>query len=207
MGRDLNISSVGLTPKCFNPRARMGRDVVGCLLLGQVLDVSTHAPAWGATLRHPAGTPLRPCFNPRARMGRDRPDARSDADGRVSTHAPAWGATAMQQSPMRTVFQFQPTRPHGARQSLNIRVSPEAMFQPTRPHGARPALASRVCVSLMFQPTRPHGARRPAPLQCWRQACFNPRARMGRDSLTLLTLRPRSLFQPTRPHGARHLPL
>ena len=54
--------------------------------------VSTHAPAWGATI---ASLPLA-----------------GVAD--VSTHAPAWGATTA--CGLDVIFyQFQPTRPHGAR--------------------------------------------------------------------------------------------
>jgi len=80
----------------------------------------------------------------------------------------------------------------------------------------------------LFQSTRPHGARLSSACGiCW-LVCFNPRARMGRDSrrfslvaivllvsihapawgatpsgefVTLFTLQ----FQSTRPHGARHL--
>ena len=58
--------------------------------------VSTHAPAWGATKRVRGG--LSPCV--------------------VSTHAPAWGATGF---PLLLPLQF------------------EVWFQLTRPRGARPA--------------------------------------------------------------------
>jgi len=122
----------------FNPRARVGRDCRRCsqadngiqfqstrprgarlYLAGgttTLLDVSIHAPAWGATcslallsiwllvsIHAPAwgatglGRPLcgtLSSFNPRARVGRD------DRAGKplprvwdVSIHAPAWGAT------------------------------------------------------------------------------------------------------------------
>ena len=99
----------------FNPRARMGRDVAFGLpvdsfitfqstrphgarpMLGAMriwgLQVSIHAPAWGATSQTRQGAAYRPGFNPRARMGRDmnssRPSVRS--------------------------YRFQSTRPHGAR--------------------------------------------------------------------------------------------
>ena len=55
----------------FNPRARVGRDVLVCPALEGVDNVSIHAPAWGATQDSPSG------------LGR----------GVVSIHAPAWGAT------------------------------------------------------------------------------------------------------------------
>ena len=56
--------------------------------------VSIHAPAWGATPAKLRNGEFRTCFNPRARVGRD---AQDDDDGEaamaVSIHAPAWGAT------------------------------------------------------------------------------------------------------------------
>jgi len=78
-------------PRCFNPRARMGRDRRP-IPPGPAQGVSIHAPAWGATppehrrarrrsvsIHAPAwGATRAPgrasgphCFNPRARMGRD----------------------------------------------------------------------------------------------------------------------------------------
>ena len=84
----------------FNPRARVGRDFVGPLLLQRQRKVSIHAPAWGAT------TGDDPCvdgdcrFNPRARVGRD-----------------------VQRSARRKlVFSFQSTRPRGARRPAMIRA-------------------------------------------------------------------------------------
>ena len=100
----------------FNPRARMGRDIRAIMQdidprefqptrphgarrhwlswMSMLRQVSTHAPAWGATLfsemdvklrlfqpTRPHGArpvitrcppSFRPCFNPRARMGRDQ---------------------------------------------------------------------------------------------------------------------------------------
>jgi len=48
MGRDAQQGQDIIQVKCFNPRARMGRDEVGTI-----------------------GNINRTCFNPRARMGRD----------------------------------------------------------------------------------------------------------------------------------------
>ena len=57
------------------------------------LEVSTHAPARGATQRAPRiATPLHR-FNSRAREGRDILRAYFDDVLKVSTHAPARGAT------------------------------------------------------------------------------------------------------------------
>ena len=102
------------------------------------------------------------CFNPRARMGRDSILSDRKREGiNVSIHAPAWGAT-----PFRV---------------------------------ARPWV-------ILFQSTRPHGARLPSGFHA---ACatirFNPRARMGRDTLYHVAGQFTDPFQSTRPHGARPL--
>ena len=98
----------------FNPRARMGRDslrstkmnvtqvsthapawgaTANLIVSKGSINVSTHAPAWGATFGSMACSWVNQCFNPRARMGRDADTALGGCLPRVSTHAPAWGAT------------------------------------------------------------------------------------------------------------------
>ena len=79
--------------RCFNPRARMGRDQHAQQALAKLEAfqptrphgarqrssnavnlphyVSTHAPAWGATAQIELMLERLLCFNPRARMGRD----------------------------------------------------------------------------------------------------------------------------------------
>ena len=56
---------------CFNPRARVGRDLVLMEQSGVVIGVSIHAPAWGATSKFCNHLPDLQSFNPRARVGRD----------------------------------------------------------------------------------------------------------------------------------------
>ena len=60
-------------PACWNfySRPRVGGDILDALNGHAYNDISTHAPAWGATLLSPL---------------------RADAQ-HISTHAPAWGAT------------------------------------------------------------------------------------------------------------------
>ena len=71
-------------------------------------------------------------------------------------------------------------------------------FQSTRPHGARPpVMASILPMNTVFQSTRPHGARlrsrqEPHP----HAACFNPRARTGRDLPRLWKAKSGSGFNP-----------
>jgi len=71
MGRDCLYLLLGVIIHSFNPRARMGRDLRPDGSVNKI-EVSIHAPAWGATAAWWACGKARECFNPRARMGRDR---------------------------------------------------------------------------------------------------------------------------------------
>ena len=71
MGRDGSTPADHPLLTRFNPRARMGRDAFAGYG-GDKRQVSTHAPAWGAT----------------------EPQRNANVILRVSTHAPAWGATS-----------------------------------------------------------------------------------------------------------------
>ena len=155
-GRDKPRPKPSLMMLCFNSRARKGRD----LFRNQVRSnhgVSIHAPARGATGRAVA-PPCCPSFNSRARKGRDVADA------------PTFGE----------LLPFQFTRPQGARHADTIRRACPSLFQFTRPQGARQT------------PCWPKPARR----------CFNSRARKGRDFDKSQTSR-KPRFQFTRPQGAR----
>jgi len=166
--------------RCFNPRARVGRDVeLGHLL--QVAVVSIHAPAWGAT-----GADLMERidwngFNPRARVGRD---------GHGTGAAPAAiefqstrprGARLFTPVTPRVPPLFQSTRPRGARRLRPIRHSQSRLFQSTRPRGARPEEVANAALKQQFQSTRPRGARPKSSAAGRRRPSFNPRARVGRD--------------------------
>ena len=158
-------------------------------------------------------------------MGRD--DPRVQPAGRfadVSIHAPAWGAT-IERRDLRAEWEFQFTRPHGARRRAGAASARPTWFQFTRPHGARPAKTWRwsttTCFNsrarmgrdpmlvmggghiAAFQFTRPHGARRPLRSQQSRCHSFNSRARMGRDTSSHDSNPSLIWFQFTRPHGAR----
>ncbi len=109
--------------------------------------VSIHAPAWGATFLQFNNLIIK----------------------HVSIHAPAWGATFMGQQIVLGIFQFQSTRPHGARPINAWSKKWYDKFQSTRPHGARPPVSSHGCSVIQFQSTRPHGARRTDSLK----SCFS----------------------------------
>ena len=98
---------------------------------------------------------------------------------------------------------FQSTRPYGARRNdANGNIAPDK-FQSTRPRGARPTPPWAPSRATWFQSTRPRGAR-PRMSGCrYRTTGFNPRARVGRDSMCLTLSPPEFKFQSTRPRGAR----
>jgi len=78
------------------------------------------------------------------------------------------------------------------------------MFKSTRPHGARQRAARRGswgCSVSIHAPAR--GATFAARRNRTPMACFNPRARTGRDADLIITENLNGRFQSTRPHGAR----
>ena len=127
------------------------------------MDVSIHAPAWGATASSN-------CWEARSEVSIHAPawgatvDVRAIlADDLVSIHAPAWGATSRDLSRNRTTT-FRSTRPHGARPGGWVRAR-----RPEQVSIHAPAWGATGCRC------GPSPAKR----------CFDPRARMGRDARTV----------------------
>ncbi len=118
MGRDAQWMAVRNVWSCFNPRARMGRDLLPKLRQNRIRKFQSTRPHGARPPSSSKGHRRYPSFNPRARMGRDildlvicggetgfNPRARMGRDLRgmgrvdlraVSIHAPAWGATYYQ---------------------------------------------------------------------------------------------------------------
>ena len=167
--------------RCFNPRAHVGRDFAVALrvssrmvfqstrprgarpirfsLLQSFLDVSIHAPTWGATTDAFG-------YNPRYQVSIHAPTwgaTRKWANrlimhnvsihaptwgatffGRgsghhlaVSIHAPTWGATDKVKSDYFTACGFNPRAHVGRDFGYTYRVDGSELFQSTRPRGAR----------------------------------------------------------------------
>ena len=76
---------------CFNPRAHVGRDSYSSSTQ-QDLQVSIHAPTWGATADAAAFAEFLVFQSTRPRGAR-RVAVKPPADEGVSIHAPTWGAT------------------------------------------------------------------------------------------------------------------
>ena len=168
------------SPQCFNSRARVGRDLEA--LLGErAVEVSIHAPAWGATAprRSRRGTGSR--FNSRARVGRDLGLAAVRVRVQVSIHAPAWGATG------------------GAGHALlrgDVSIHAPAWGATAAP----PSPGRRFRVSI-HAPAWGATSRTRASRSSRR--CFNSRARVGRDADRARNPSASPWFQFTRPRGAR----
>jgi len=115
VGRDRFCNWSRIYWHCFNPRARVGRDTNKTNAIYSPVQVSIHAPAWGATDRRDVPAGFGHGFNPRARVGRD-----------VTSSA----------IPL-VLVRFQSTRPRGARlDTIRFWIN-DIRFQSTRPRGAR----------------------------------------------------------------------
>ena len=171
------LMSIQGAPWRFNPRARAGRDLVGCIHSSANF-VSIHAPARGAT------NDCRPVW----------------AIEIVSIHAPARGATGYF-GQTNDDIRFQSTRPRGARHGRSLFARRPARFNPRARAGRDFGIANQ----LEFVRVSIHAPARGATAAAvfWRlRSSFNPRARAGRDQIPRVGgLSGR--FQSTRPRGAR----
>jgi len=188
---------------CFNPRTRTGCDNRLTVVL-PTLQVSTHAPARGATFsaRNLLSLSLVSTHAPaRGATARGEQVRRVAV---VSTHAPARGATHCHSSLHRLeqVSTHAPAR--GATQHLSKFTRVMSSFQPTHPHGVRPAAAAfPPQIPQSFNPRTRTGCDSGSPRSLLSAGGFNPRTRTGCDTL-LRVFGPELVeFQPTHPHGVR----
>ena len=126
-------------------------------------------------------------FNPRARVGRDRMVlVHRCSGGYVSIHAPAWGATSEIGDGRGALSGFNPRARVGRDFQVELTRCQRVPFQSTRPRGARHAVAAgtdyRSAVSIHAPAWGATAWRWPAGAG---SSCFNPRARVGRDSLII----------------------
>ena len=152
----------GAGENCFNPRARVGRDIDACLIFPMSGVFQSTRPRGARRFLLQRRYILAGSFNPRARVGRD----------------PGIDCSGIK------VIGFQSTRPRGARQRWLHSWQVPPQFQSTRPRGARrqtlafgkvasavsihaPAWGATfryvfpLCNLGQFQSTRPRGARPP----------------------------------------------
>ena len=145
----------------FNPRARVGRDLIEAgrpagkgvfqstrprgarpdyqSLYNMVNFVSIHAPAWGATWPATRSCPVSSSFNPRARVGRDESSMIKSLEEGVFQSTRPRGARLSEHRCCERLSAFQSTRPRGARRGWQRPLTTPGSFQSTRPRGARQA--------------------------------------------------------------------
>ena len=100
----------------------------------------------------------------------------------VSIHAPAWGATGFS-SFFSWSLLFQPTLPHGERQSTRSPKTTSGWFQPTLPHGERLLTHDATLRAKIVSIHAPAwGATCVSALYRACTGSFNPRSRMGSDA-------------------------
>ncbi len=211
----------------FNPRPRVGGDrrVCGEARAG---DVSIHAPAWGATAsfgprslsrslfqstpprggRPSRSVPARSAaarFNPRPRVGGDLRHRPSAVRALVSIHAPAWGATLEPPELGEWLNCFNPRPRVGGDRSAPEFVDGDLTVSIHAPAwGATPSIVIWLLALLPFQSTPPRGGRHHRRGRGGsRSRGFNPRPRVGGDTLHTYASGHPSRFQSTPPRGGR----
>ncbi len=122
--------------RCFNPRARGGRDTDLHLVLRKFLCFNPRARGG----RDPvpwSPTSTRVSFNPRARGGRDFPFLAHDVHTSCFNPRARGGRDPLPRIAPKPMALFQSTRPRGARRIVPLPELAYSMFQSTRPRGAR----------------------------------------------------------------------
>ena len=143
-------------------------------------------------------------FNSRAREGRDQTPSSSSCHTVCFNSRAREGRDAPQHDSLLLPSCFN-SRAREGRDNLRVSYFFFAVpFQFTRPRGARLVCAPFFadCNSFQFI-TRPRGARLRASTRPCESACFNSRAREGRDISDSSPHSSASRFQFTRPRGAR----
>ena len=196
------------------------------------MEVSIHAPAWGATPSVTAPTWRRTRFQSTHPRG-VRPGIREIINNQnkfQSTHPrgvrpggprpKSCGRKWFQSTHPRGVRPARPrAEPRPAQVSIHAPawgatcascrlLSAHAQFQSTHPRGVRPALPSRLAPGPRFQSTHPRGVRLLSARDATREPTgFNPRTRVGCDMPSTDAPPCRLMFQSTHPRGVRQVPV
>ena len=173
--------AAGLYSGHFNPRARVGHDMLSLPGMEYSM-ISIHVPAWGTTSVRFSGRSTSRRFQSTCPRGA-RPDARYHPLARrpISIHVPAWGTTPFGEGGVvgGLISIHVPAwgttwRSSGIVQGMR--------FQSTCPRGARPVRPLSNTAGLDFNPRARVGHdQRAAGFGCW-IVDFNPRARVGHDA-------------------------
>jgi len=179
-GRDLASLSRIRASHSFNSRARAGRDSAWALPCW-IKSVSIHAPARGATKKLHDCRQIRLFQFTRPRGARPRPAPSSWPTSGFNSRARAGRDSSSAASALRHAsFQF--TRPRGARPDDAAVAEDEAVSIHAPARGATfPPKGLAGCWGGAFQFTRPRGARPNRGDRNHGRRRFNSRARAGRD--------------------------
>ena len=170
------------TARYFNPRPREGSDSpISAFAVSD--DISTHAPARGATLADSIIDILVRNFNPRPREGSDDILCNFFNSKNHFNPRPREGSDDFTSICDISCIGFQPTPPRGERQN-RIRISttlfPISTHAPAR--GATLHEQEILRAMSVFQPTPPRGERQSRKNgKCPKRGHFNPRPREGSD--------------------------
>ena len=148
----------GWTAKFQSTHPRGVRPIIPCRLIPQV-NVSIHAPAWGAT----------------------RTWRQENHGKEVSIHAPAWGATAQVLALESAMQGFNPRTRVGGDQEIVVFLRTRVGFNPRTRVGCD-SIRKFHFLNRAFQSTHPRGVRQ-LLLVAFQRAYqrFNPRTRVGCD--------------------------
>ncbi len=168
------------------------------------MDVSIHAPAWGATYIIAPSLPIFPRFNPRSRMGSDKDYWVVANEEYVSIHAPAWGATITVQPGPLPFNRFNPRSRMGSDFVVGGQFLEQSVVSIHAPAWGATILIWMYCVSIgSFNPRSRMGSDTASHLSVTRYWRFNPRSRMGSDCFCTSRCCGLPKFQSTLPHGER----
>ena len=143
------------------------------------INISIHAPQWGATGRHR----VRPHHDP------------------ISIHAPQWGATGLGEVGF-TPETFQSTHPSGVRPTVRARNARPHAFQSTHPSGVRLHLGTITTVNGVISIHAPQwGATGGQHPHVRTTVDFNPRTPVGCDEPIDDVSEQRHDFNPRTPVG------
>ena len=201
MGCDLLTARKLTSSTCFNPRTRMGCDLVVPVEPQQVR-VSIHAPAWGATLRQ-----NNLCHTFRVSIhapawGATCNEFIFSCRKRVSIHAPAWGATLIGRILILSGL-FQSTHPHGVRQSHSIPPPMPVCFNPRTRMGCDGSPSALPTTAPSFNPRTRMGCDLVKVKVLFNQFVSIHAPAWGATPSGCFTASFAGLFQSTHPHGVR----
>ena len=188
----------------FNPRARVGRDGLFPGLRARQDAFQSTRPR-GARPGRPAGKSVSPGFqSTRPRGARREVHAGHHPRAGVSIHAPAWGATVVALHYHTVSFEVSIHAPAwGATRLWRSAAWWETVSIHAPAWGATQVL-QRLLWALLVSIHAPAWGATPAGAGGWLSAGgFNPRARVGRDVVSVHPFAGTPWFQSTRPRGAR----